>query len=212
MERAQLLHPTRKNCKPDLRKRCRPILLALLLSQLPACVYLHGNFRTVEPGRVYRSGQLSPGGLERRLEEHNIRTVVSLRGPDPDEAWYSAEKAICSDADVAHLDLPWTEGALPTPESLAQLIAIYDQADGPILVHCQGGTHRAAVAAAVFRLLHGAEVPEAREEFGAFFNDAPIGRLLDLYEGSSLPFRDWVTEEYPALYARTRDARTQSGH
>jgi len=176
----------------------------LALAALTGCAYLHGNFRPVGGGSVYRSGQLSPEGLDRRLEKHNIQTVVSLRSPSPDEAWYQDELAVCASHEVAHHDLGWSMKRLPPPDSLKRLLDIYNSGESPILVHCEGGTHRAAVASAVYQLARGESVDTAREELGTFFNDAPIGRLLDLYEGTEIPFGQWVEEVYPDLYETER--------
>jgi protein tyrosine phosphatase (PTP) superfamily phosphohydrolase (DUF442 family) len=186
----------------QLRPHFYNTVIALTCLGLTGCVVLHGNFRTVQDGAVYRSGQLSPAGLERRLEKHSIRTVVSLRGPDEDSLWYPAEKQVCEEAGAAHIDLPWTMKKLPPPESLARLIEIYEHGEAPVLVHCQGGNHRAAVAAAIYVLLDGGTPHEAREQFGTFFNDAPIGALIGLYEGSDKPFAQWAKEDYPSIYAK----------
>src|SRR5437763_14161194 len=37
------------------------------------------NFRVVEPGVLYRSGQMTLAGLERIVNDHGIRTIVTLR-------------------------------------------------------------------------------------------------------------------------------------
>ena len=177
------------------------ITVCVALLSCASCVYLDHNFREVEPDRMYRSGQMPDHRLGRFIKAHDIGTVVNLRGESPDEDWYTDEVAVCAGLNVTHYDLDWSMKRMPSPESLAQLIEIYDGADGPVLAHCQGGTHRAAVAAAVFRLLDGDSVEDARDEFGLFFNDAPIGELLTLYEKDGGDFRVWAVEEYPEVYA-----------
>lgn len=131
---------------------------------------------------------------------YGIKMVVNLRGASPDEFWYRSETAACQQNGVIHHDLSWTMSKIPSPESLVQLIDWIKSGPRPILVHCQAGVHRAAVASAVYRLLRGDTVAEARGEFGFFFNDAPIGELLDLYDGSK-PFEQWAHEDYPKIYA-----------
>ena len=51
------------------------------------------NLHTVIPGRVYRCAQPSPNKLERLVHAHGIRTVLNLRGPNPDQSWYRGERA-----------------------------------------------------------------------------------------------------------------------
>lgn len=174
--------------------------LLLITVPLAGCTVLHGNFRPVQEDALYRSGQLHAQGLQRRLEKHTIQTVVSLRTPDEDESWYWEEKAVCSALDVEHYSIPWSKDSLPTPESLAKLVSLFTTSPKPILVHCQGGVHRSAVASAVFVLLEGGTADQARGQLGRFFNDAAIGRLLDLYEGSTKTFARWVNEDYAGIY------------
>ena len=171
----------------------------------PSCSVLRSNLQVVEPGQFYRSGQM--GGVELDAATHwlGIKTVVNLRGESPDELWYRREIAACARNGVLHHDLAWSMRALPTPESLLQLIDWIESGPRPMLIHCQAGVHRAAVASAVYRLLRGDSVDDAREEFGLFFNDAPIGELLDLYDGSK-PFGQWAIEDYPAIYAADTSA------
>lgn len=185
-----------------MRTAIRLLALGVLLTQYPACVYLNYNLRTVDEGVLYRSGQMPANHLETTLNRHDIQTVISLRGVNPDEVWYQQEVAQCETLGVAHYSLPWSKNRLPDPDSLVQLLDWYDNADRPMLVHCQGGTHRSGIAAAVYVLHQGGSVEDARAQLDIFFNDAPIGQLLDLYEGSPLPFREWVEHEYPSLYAQ----------
>ena len=176
------------------------LLWLFFAAALNGCAHLNGNLQTVEPGAYYRSGQMNATVLDITLRRHGIGTVVNLRGKSPGEAWYREELAVCLDREVAHHGLDWTMKRPPEPASLQTLIGILQEGQPPFLVHCQGGTHRAAVAAACYRLLRGESVEAARRELGLFFNDAPIGQLLDLYEQSGLPFQQWVFEEYPVQY------------
>jgi protein tyrosine/serine phosphatase len=172
----------------------------LLAVSTQSCSILQSNLQVVEPGQFYRSGQMTGIELEAVAGRRDIKTVINLRGESPGEAWYRIEIAACERNNVVHHDLLWSMLQIPTPESLVQLIDWIKSEPRPILVHCQAGVHRAAVAAAVYRLLRGDSVNDAREEFGIFFLDAPIGELLDLYD-ESRPFEDWAREDYPRIYA-----------
>ena len=181
------------------------ILLLATAATAQGCAYLNGNFRAVEEGWLYRSGQLNPAALERRIEEHSIREVVSLRDPKPKQSWYRDETRVCEELGVDHYDIPWSMRRLPDPQSLERLIGVFAGASVPRLIHCHGGVHRSAVASAVYLLVRGASVEQARGQIGPHFNDAPVGQLLDLYEDSGKPFAAWVVEDYPGLYAAHPD-------
>jgi protein tyrosine phosphatase (PTP) superfamily phosphohydrolase (DUF442 family) len=176
-------------------------VLALVALGGPGCALFNHNLRAVAPGAFYRSGQMPAGTLARTLRRHGIRTVISLRGAAPEEAWFQEEQAACAAQKVARHSLGWSKDALPDPESLRMFMDLCRDSEGPVLVHCQGGVHRSGVASAVYVLLHDGSMAEARQQLGLFFNDAPIGRLLDLYEDSDLTFTEWVEREYPRLAA-----------
>lgn len=178
----------------------RLLVFTALLGLLPGCALLN-NFHAVEAGQFYRSGQMEARTLTRTLEQYDILTVVNLRGVNPEESWYQEEVAACADAGVTHRDLPWSKNKLPEPESLAEFVSICETAERPILVHCQGGTHRSGAASACYVLLAGGTVEDARKQFGLFFDDAYIGTIVDLYEGSAMGFAEWVREVYPTVYA-----------
>lgn len=183
--------------------------LLLLPTLLQSCSVVRSNLQTVEPGQFYRSGQMAGFKIDAVANRYDIKTMINLRGEQPDESWYRSEIAACERNDVQHYDLQWSMRKIPPPDSLAQLIAWFETEPRPILVHCQGGVHRAAIASVVYRLLRGDSVEEAREELGLFFMDAPIGELLDLYDESK-PFKQWVNEDYPAIYAAQGDAAAAS--
>jgi protein tyrosine/serine phosphatase len=171
-----------------------------LFAAATGCAHLKGNLQTVEPGAYYRSGQMDATTLDITIRRHGIKTVVNLRGESPHESWYRDERTLCSSLGVAHHDLDWTMSRPPDPESLQTFASLVRAAEKPILVHCQGGVHRAAIAAACYRLLQGETVEDARDELGFFFNGAPIGQLLDLYQCSTDPFERWLSHDYPLQY------------
>src|SRR5437763_5418056 len=64
------------------------------------------NLRVVEDGVLYRSGQLTPAGLERVCHDYGIRTVVTLRASKrnptdtPQDAW---EETWCAAHGLGHV-------------------------------------------------------------------------------------------------------------
>lgn len=166
------------------------------------------NFRTVDEGAFYGSRQMGGFALEKAIHKRGIRTVINLRGENPGSDWYDEEAATCAQAGVKLVNLGWSQGSLPEPDSLARFVEVVESGEGPFLAHCAGGTHRTGVAAAVYLLLKGADVPTARKQFRIGFNDAPIGQLLDLYEGSAIPFRQWILEVYPGVYDQIKEMKT----
>lgn len=176
------------------------------------CAHMDDNFRAVEDDVFYRSAQMRGGRLGEAIRDHKIATVVNLRG-ESDEPWHAEEKAVCEAFGVRHIDYRWSMRKLPDPESLASYVALVEHAEGPVLVHCQGGIHRAGTASAIYVLMQGGTPDEARQQFGFYFHNAPIGQLVTLYEehGKGKRFADWVRSDYPELYDDWMAANEKKG-
>lgn len=176
------------------------LLIAVPITPLAWHYFAQYNWRTVEEGVFYGSRQMTGPALEDAFAHYGIRTVVNMRSEQTDVEWYDTEVAVCAAHDVNHVNFGWSKNSLPDPESLLRFLDLMDKGEPPFLVHCQGGTHRTGTAAAAFLLNKGATPEVAREQFTLGFNDAPIGDLVALYEGSPLSFRTWVETDYPTLY------------
>jgi len=157
------------------------------------------NFRVVEPGRLYRSAQLDATTLELLVDVFGIRTVVNLRGENPDEAWYENEREVLEAQGVELVDVRMSASALPAREELLKLYDAFLTAEEPILIHCRAGADRTGAAAAIWRMVVPGEPREdaARELcvcYGHFEAFTPaMDELVRIFE----PDRAWIEEKYP---------------
>jgi tyrosine-protein phosphatase SIW14 len=120
------------------------------------------NFHCVRDGVLYRSGQLSPDGLQRVIHDYHIKSVVTLRfphqpgEPPPDKS----EEDYCRKEEINYFRLPqfpWEApgGVVPNEVSVRKFREIMNNpANYPVLVHCLAGTHRTGAMCAVFRMEH----------------------------------------------------------
>jgi hypothetical protein len=166
------------------------------------------NFRTVEPGVLYRSGQLDRAGFERVVREHGIKTVVTFRDarrdgdpvPDLDEEEY------CKSNGIAHYRLPprrWgsTDGGRPpVDQNVADFYRIVEEnkGRGPILIHCFKGVHRTGAYTALYRM-----------EFNRWSNADAIAELYD--RGYTTLDTDPDIQEYLTTYVPRRPRRGGGG-
>jgi protein tyrosine/serine phosphatase len=157
------------------------------------------NFHVVEPGRLYRSAQLDPTTLELLVDVFEIRTVVNLRGENPDEAWYENEREVLEAQGVELVDVRMSATALPAREELLKLYDTFLTAEEPILIHCRAGADRTGAAAAIWRMvvLGDSREDAARELcvcYGHFEAFTPaMDELVRIFQ----PDRAWIQEEYP---------------
>ncbi len=132
------------------------------------------NFRVVEPGRLYRSGQMTPAGFRRVAEEFDIKTVISLRDTRDGDGVHEdqAEEDFCRERGLAFHRLPpadWSpvNGVIPGAKNIAEFLRILDDpaTERPVLVHCFAGIHRTGAHVAVYRMEYdGWTAEEAIEE------------------------------------------------
>jgi len=125
-----------------------------------AIIISTGNFHSVEAGQLYRSAQLDAAEFEQVIPAYHIRSVLNLRGPNPESAWYADELAVAERWHVAHFDVGISARRSPTPEQLDRILAILRTAPKPLLIHCQAGADRTGLVAALYRYAIGHEPAE----------------------------------------------------
>ena len=158
------------------------VLLGTFVLLLAASVpFLYGshrqnslrNFRVVEDGVLYRSGQLTPEGFGRVLHDYGIKTVVTLRTVrDPSKPYPDAwEKELCEARGLKHVRIvprvwgPDDKGEIPAEQAVQEFLTVMDdRANHPVLLHCFAGIHRTGTMCAIFRMEHHRWTPDAAIE------------------------------------------------
>jgi protein tyrosine phosphatase (PTP) superfamily phosphohydrolase (DUF442 family) len=199
------------------RKRLRWTLRALVVTILVPALFVavrwgSGNYGTVVPDRIYRAAQPSASGISRSVKSHGIKTVVNLRGANPDQSWYRSEKAATLAAGATQVDFPMSSDQWLSREQVKALLDLVDTVEYPILIHCEWGAERTGLVAAFCALLRpGSTLADGRREFSPYYLFLPIkdGRVmrghLEAYERwlagrgethSPDIFRVWLTRSY----------------
>jgi hypothetical protein len=206
---------------PRFRKLARRSLAAILVAAAAfvGWRYATGNFGTLIPGQVFRSRQLSASGLTRTIQTHRIRTVLNLRGCNPDQAWYRAEHAATLGAGATQIDVPLASDQWLSRAQARTLLEILDTAQHPLLIHCQWGSERTGLVSAFVELMRpGGSIASAQAQFSPYYLylPTPHGRVMsghiDRYVGwlrarglAHTPerFRRWIDTEYhPGIPSR----------
>jgi protein tyrosine/serine phosphatase len=132
----------------------------------------HKRLREVEPGKLYRSGQLTVEGFRDAVTRLGIRTIVNCQNELPGEDVFAdprvalsfwdrhtiRESALCTDLGVKYLHLEpdlCSNRADPhaRPKVIGEFLKIMDERQNwPVLLHCKAGLHRTGVLAAVYRM------------------------------------------------------------
>ncbi|MFL5812912.1 MAG: dual specificity protein phosphatase family protein [Bdellovibrionia bacterium] len=157
----------------------------------------HPNFHEVDPGKLYRSAQLSGEELDHAIHQLGIRTVINLRGEDLNSDWYKAEAQVTQTDGVKLINIAMSAKRLPHRNDLIALLDAFEKAERPILVHCQAGADRTGEASAIYEMEYmGKSREEALEMLTLKYDHlelaAPAKRyFINLYGG-----KDWAYHTY----------------
>jgi protein tyrosine phosphatase (PTP) superfamily phosphohydrolase (DUF442 family) len=180
----------------------------LLVALLAACTGL----REFEPG-VWRSPQPGEDRLARLIDQHQLRTVVCLRGGEG----AAMSRRAAENGGAQFLNVPMSATRAPKPETLLELWQIAATAKRPLLLHCMAGADRTGLASAIFVLHDTGDLDRARGELSimhghlAFTATGAMDAVLDAYApfDGKLAFPAWVEQVYGPAFAA--EATAQSG-
>jgi protein tyrosine/serine phosphatase len=144
--------------------------------------YLTGNFHEVIAGQFYRSGQLSAATLGDEVRRYGIKTVINLRGSSSRQ-WYTDEVAESTRLGIKHIDFKMSATRLLPLDRVKTLIALMRDAPKPLLIHCQGGSDRSGLAAAIYmNLIAGQNEDLAELQLSPLFGHFGIPYVTGTYE------------------------------
>lgn len=141
------------------------------------------NFYEVVPGKLFRSGEFSPIELQEKIREKGIRSVLDLRldGGDKDKYGMLEADAVAQ-VGIVYYHLPLKSGQVPSKKKIDQLLAIYEQAPLPLLIHCSSGSHRTGVATALWLIDQEGEDPmQASRSLSPHYGNFPNERKLSAF-------------------------------
>lgn len=193
------------------RFKLRSLALAtafLTLTPIVACAgylgvqYLRGNVHEVEPGQLYRSGQLTAAQIRDVAERYGIRSIVNLRG-ESNADWYRDEMAEAKALGLVHIDFKMSATKELPMDKAAELEAILKDVPKPVLVHCQGGSDRSGLASAIFmHTVRGMDIEKAETQISLYYGHFSIPYLSQAYP------MDETWEKLEEVYrARDQEAR-----
>ncbi len=197
-----------------------PIAFIVLVVVVAPVVYYRAQYahskrlRTIVPGRLYRSGQMTAEGFRDALQSLGIKTVVNLQddypSPDLERTYFNRgtikETELCREMKVRYvfiapdvLPRDWTPAQ--RPEAIEKMLEIFDDPKNyPLLLHCKAGLHRTGCMAGVFRMEYQGWTPEqAVEEMRTNgFGDKDCTAANDYVYQYVLSYRPGLRRGHPA--------------
>lgn len=128
----------------------------LLWSEVLKYRFIVKRFGVVEPGLIYRSGQISKWLIEDTLKRHEIAVVIDLNGIEVGDAHQPVEVETAERLGLEHHRLPLSGNGTGDIRQYAEAIRLIHEsanAGRPVLVHCYAGAQRTGGVVACYRML-----------------------------------------------------------
>ena len=155
-------------------------------------------------GRCLRSGHPSRM-LLKKVQKLGIKHIISLRGGEtlPHNI---RERKHCAALGLEYINVPMSSAKVPRKETLLDLIEVFEQVEGPILLHCKTGADRTGLAAGIYYLHDVENDPQkARHQLAVKYLHFGFGRkklLKKFFEyyaetnTTNMNVKRWVTNKY----------------
>ncbi|WP_298868519.1 dual specificity protein phosphatase family protein [uncultured Gimesia sp.] len=168
-ERETVIEPIARSTKK--KKLLRLLIIVCMI--VAACVLIWEEiledrlvakrWGVVEPGKIYRSGQISSYLIEPVLRENKIEKVIALNGSDLKKPYLKTEvetaRKLKIDHQVLHLIGDGTGNVEDYAKAVAEIMRC-EKAGKPVLVHCAAGAQRTGGVVAAYRMLVQKKSPE----------------------------------------------------
>jgi protein tyrosine/serine phosphatase len=166
-------------------------LLLLLSASYFVYIKEQVNFHAITEGEAYRSAQMDRDELEYYIKKYNIKSILNLRGENPDASWYREELEVSAKQNVKHYDIALSASREPTGKDVQRLMEIFKSAPRPILIHCKGGADRSGLVAAMWKVIVDKRLKsEEGKQLSILYGHNPIGKTsaMDRF------FENWKPE------------------
>ena len=153
------------------------LILTLVLAGSYICYVIdQGNFHAITDGEAYRSAQLNRDKLGYYIRRYNIRSILNLRGENPDSDWYREELTVSVGNRIKHYDIALSSTKGPDENEIKQLMEVFKNAPRPILIHCKAGADRSGLVAAMWKVVIDQEPKsQAEKQLSIFYGHLPLG-------------------------------------
>jgi len=143
------------------------------------------NYHQVD-AHIYRGGQPTDAGIA-ILGRNGIRTIIDLR-PNGDEGTHSIRKEsdAVEAAGMRYISIPLSGVSAPSPESVAKILFLANEAEGPVLIHCRRGADRTGAIIACYRIEHdhwkNSDALQEAIKFGMSWLEFGMRRFVSRYQ------------------------------
>lgn len=131
------------------------------------------NYVVEYDSTFYRGGEIYIANLAMEaLRGHDIKTIVSIA---PSEK----ERVLCASNGIALVEIPFGKELGPSTADYEKYFQTLETKEGPFYIHCKGGSHRAGIFSAAYRIrLQGWSFNRAIIEYARLGGDLKVDHTM----------------------------------
>lgn len=164
---------------------------------------LRFNFHRLSD-EAFRSSQPTMWQLRRMVKKHGIKTILNLKGANPNSAYWYLEQEQCAKLGVKLVDISIASRSIPTLERLHRAKAVFGEIEYPVWMHCKAGADRAGIYSTLYQHFRQGRPIEATDQLKLWpyghIRHSRAGKfdhLLDLYmayhkDHPEVDFLEWA--------------------
>ena len=127
------------------------LLVLILIGGVETYKAIQGNFHQVKEDTMYRSAKLRAWQLQDYIDEHNIQTIINLRGAIKGDTHYEDEVRVVQEHNITLINFAMSAYKYYDINQTKKIVGLLKHAKKPLLVHCDGGADRSALVTALYR-------------------------------------------------------------
>lgn len=102
----------------------------------------------------FRSSQPTMWQLRRMVRKYGIKTILNLKGDNPDSPYLAFEREQCAKLGVKLVDVEIKSRETPWPEDVRNAKDLFEAIEYPMWMHCKAGADRTGIYATLFQYFH----------------------------------------------------------
>jgi protein tyrosine phosphatase (PTP) superfamily phosphohydrolase (DUF442 family) len=111
------------------------------------------NFHRVSDD-TFRSSQPTMWQLRRMVKKYGIKTILNLKGNNPNSAYLAFEREQCEKLGVKLIDVDIKSRETPWVENLHVAKELFETIEYPMWMHCKAGADRTGIYATFYQYFH----------------------------------------------------------
>ncbi len=108
------------------------------------------NFHRISE-EAFRSSQPTMWQLRRMVKKHGIRTILNLKGANPNSAYWYLEQEQCAKLGVKLVNISIASRSIPDLERIRRAREVFETIEYPVWMHCKAGADRAGIYATLYQ-------------------------------------------------------------